>query len=290
MLKNIKRLVVLTFLFTLLILYIKNSNLIIKEFLLYTNIFITKLFPSVFIIYIMTNLLLNYGIINQLEKIFKKNATKIYIFIISLLSGFPSGPKTIKDLLINHYITEEDANKLIKSYHFPNPIFTFSTIKTLTNNINNIYISIILSNIIIILKNKLTINKLPNIKEKSFTENLTNSINQSLKISIIIYGTSIFFYLISIILLKYLPSTKINYVLINFTFDLTKGLTSTSIINNQTLKDLIIIILLTFSPLNINIQIKSILSDTKIKYKNYIIGRINSTLLTIIIYFIIRSL
>ena len=282
MTKNIKRLVVLTLLFTLLILYIKESNLIIKEFLSYTNLFITKLLPSVFIIYILSDLLINYGIINLLNKI-TKYPTTIYILLISLLSGFPSGPKTIKNLNEQKYISEEESNKLIKSTHFPNPIFTFSTISLITKNINIIYISIILSNLIILIKNKPKSNNLPNIKEKDFTTTLSNSIIKTLKIIILIYGTSIFFYLISIIILNYLNTKKL-YIIINILFDLTKGIETTSLITNQTIKDLIIILLLTISPLNINIQIKSILSDTNIKYKNFIKGRITSFILTIIIY------
>ena len=288
MTKNIKRLLVLTLLFTLLILYIKESNLIIKEFLSYTNLFITKLLPSVFIIYILSDLLINYGIINLLNKI-TKYPTTIYILLISLISGFPSGPKTIKNLNEQNYISEEESNKLIKSTHFPNPIFTFSTISLITKNINIIYISIILSNLIILIKNKpKSNNNLPNIKEKDFTTTLSNSIIKTLKIIILIYGTSIFFYLISIIILNYF-NTKELYIIINTIFDLTKGIQTTSLITNQTLKDLIIILLLTISPLNINIQIKSILSDTNIKYKNFIKGRITSFILTIIIYFLIRS-
>lgn len=283
MTKNIKRLLVLTLLFTLLILYIKESNLIIKEFLSYTNLFITKLLPSVFIIYILSDLLINYGIINLLNKI-TKYPTTIYILLISLISGFPSGPKTIKNLNEQKYISEEESNKLIKSTHFPNPIFTFSTISLITKNINIIYISIILSNLIILIKNKpKSNNNLPNIKEKDFTTTLSNSIIKTLKIIILIYGTSIFFYLISIIILNYLNTKKL-YIIINILFDLTKGIETTSLITNQTIKDLIIILLLTISPLNINIQIKSILSDTNIKYKNFIKGRITSFILTIIIY------
>lgn len=289
MTKNIKRLVVLTLLFTLLILYIKESNLIIKEFLSYTNLFITKLLPSVFIIYILSDLLINYGIINLLKKI-TKYPTTIYILLISLISGFPSGPKTIKNLKEQNYITEKESNKLIQCTHFPNPIFVFSTISLITKNIGIIYISIIISNLIILLKTKPTSNnKLPSIKEKDFTTTLSNSIIQTLKIIILIYGTSIFFYLISIIILNYF-NTKELYIIINTIFDLTKGIQTTSLITNQTLKDLVIILLLTISPLNINIQIKSILSDTNIKYKNFITGRLISSILTIIFYFLIRSL
>ena len=289
MLKNIKRPFILTLLFTLLILYIKDSNLIINEFLSYTNIFITKLFPSVFIIYILSDLLINYGIIKLLKKI-TKYPTTIYILLISLISGFPSGPKTIKDLKNKEFISEEESNKLIKFTHFPNPIFLFSTISLITKNISIIYISIIISNLIILIINKpKSNNKLPNIKEQDFTITLSNSIIKTLKIIILIYGTSIFFYLISVIILKYLNNQDL-YILINILFDLTKGITTTSLINNQTLKDLVIILLLTISPLNINIQIKSILSDTNIKYINFIKGRIISFILTIIFYFLIRSL
>ena len=289
MTKNIKSTLVLTLLFTLLILYIKESNLIIKEYLNYTNLFITKLLPSVFIIYILSDLLINYGIINLLNKI-TKYPTTIYILLISLISGFPSGPKTIKNLKEQNYISEEESNKLIKYTHFPNPIFVFSTISLITKNIKIIYISIIISNLIILINNKpQSTNKLPNIKEKDFTSVLSNSIINTLKIIILIYGTSIFFYLISVILIKYLNTKKL-YILINILFDLTKGIQTTSLINNQTLKDLIIILLLTISPLNINIQIKSILSDTNIKYKNFIKGRITSFILTISFYFILTKI
>jgi len=289
MIKNIKRHLTLTLIFTLLILYIKDSNLIINEFLSYTNIFITKLFPSVFIIYILSDLLINYGIIKLLKKI-TKYPTTIYILLISLISGFPSGPKTIKDLNNKEFISEEESNKLIKFTHFPNPIFLFSTISLITKNISIIYISIIISNLIILIINKpKSNNKLPNIKEQDFTTTLSNSIIKTLKIIILIYGTSIFFYLISVIILKYLNNQDL-YILINILFDLTKGITTTSLINNQILKDLVIILLLTISPLNINIQIESILSDTNIKYINFIKGRIISSILTIIFYFLIRSL
>ena len=289
MTKNIKSTLVLTLLFTLLILYIKESNLIIKEYLNYTNLFITKLLPSVFIIYILSDLLINYGIINILKKI-TKYPTTLYILLISLISGFPSGPKTIKKLKEQNYISEEESNKLIKYTHFPNPIFVFSTISLITKNIKIIYISIIISNLIILINNKpQSTNKLPNIKEKDFTSVLSNSIINTLKIIILIYGTSIFFYLISVILIKYLNTKKL-YILINILFDLTKGIQNTSLINNQTLKDLIIILLLTISPLNINIQIKSILSDTNIKYINFIKGRVTSCILTSIIYFLLKSI
>ena len=128
MLKKYQSSLTLTFLFTILLLYLTKSNLIIKEFLNYTNLFITKLFPTTFIIYIFSNIFIEYGIINKLSKIFKNKASTIYIIVMSIISGFPSGPKHIKDLLTRNYITLDQANYLIYFTHFPNPLFILGTV------------------------------------------------------------------------------------------------------------------------------------------------------------------
>ena len=99
MLKKYQSSLTLTVFFTLLILYIINSNTIINEFLNYTNIFITKLLPTTFIIFIFSNIFIEYKIIEKLNKIFKDKTPIIYIIIMSMISGFPSGAKYIKELL-----------------------------------------------------------------------------------------------------------------------------------------------------------------------------------------------
>lgn len=296
MLKKHQSSLTLTLLFTILILYLLNSNLIIKEFLDYTNLFITKLFPTTFIIYIFSNIFVEYKIIDKLSLIFKDKASQLYIIIMSILSGFPSGPKYIKDLLNKNYITIKTANYLIYFTHFPNPLFILGTVSMITNNYKNtliILISLISSNLLLALllpKPKSNIKITTSSTNKDFSEIIAESITSSLKISLLIYGTSIFFYLISVIINNYFNLSLTSYILINSIFDLTKGITLTSLITNKTLQGMFIIILISLGSLSINIQIKSILSDTSIKYSNFIKGRIISTIFALIIFLILRSL
>lgn len=296
MLKKHQSSLTLTFLFTILILYLLNSNLIIEEFLDYTNLFITKLFPTTFIIYIFSNIFIEYKIIDKLSLIFKAKASQLYIIIMSILSGFPSGPKYIKDLLNKNYITIKTANYLIYFTHFPNPLFILGTVSMIINDYKTtiiILISLISSNLLLaslLPKPKSNIKITTTSINKDFSEIIAESIISSLKISLLIYGTSIFFYLISVIINNYFNLSLTSYILINSIFDLTKGITLTSLITNKTLQATFIIILISLGSLSINIQIKSILSDTNIKYSNFLKGRIIATILALIIFLILRNL
>ena len=296
MLKKYQSSLTLTFLFTILILYLTKSNLIIKEFLNYTNLFITKLFPTTFIIYIFSNIFIEYGIINKLSKIFKNKSSSIFIITMSIISGFPSGPKHIKDLLNKNYISIEQANYLIYFTHFPNPLFILGTVSMIISSIEHtikLFISLLLSNFLtalLIKKPKHLSKEIPNYKQKDFSTILSESIISSLKISLLIYGTSVFFYLMATIINNYLNLSLTNYIVLNSLFDLTKGITLASLITNETIKIIFIILLISIGSLNINIQIKSILSDTDIKYSNFLKGRLISTFFSILIYLIIKNL
>lgn len=270
----------------LLISYILNANLIIKSILNYTKLFITKLFPATFIIYIISSLLIDYGIINILSK-GKINGNILYVTLMSLISGFPSGAKYTKELLNKNLITVEEANYLITYTNFPNPIFVLGSISTILNKTLavKILISLIISNLIIALilkpkeKTKKTNHKYIN---PIFSISLANASLNALKTLVIIYSTSLFFYLIVVIITKYITFSPLNYVIINCLFDLTKGIFQTSIISNTFIKTIIILILLSFGNLSIHNQIKSIISDTSIKYNNYLLGRIIQTIFSLI--------
>ena len=80
----------------------------------------------------------------------------------------------------------------------------------------------------------------------------------------------------------YLNLSLTNYIVLNSLFDLTKGITLASLITNETIKIIFIILLISIGSLNINIQIKSILSDTDIKYSNFLKGRLISTFFSIL--------
>lgn len=288
--KTYSRISILVILLILLILYLLNANLIIKNTLSYTTLFIEKLFPASLIFFTFSSLLIDYGFIEFITTTLHLNGSKIYLTIMSLISGFPSGAKYTKELLEKNLITEKEANYYITYTHFPNPLFILGTVNKLIQNTkytNLLLLSILLGNFItsIIYKTKttnLTITQLST--TENFSSSLSKAIISSLKTILIIYGTSLFFYLIATIINHYLVLSTYPYIILNGFFDLTKGVTSTTLITNNIHRALLIITFISLGGLSIHMQVKSILADTKINYKKFFYGRIISTITAILLF------
>ncbi len=290
--KNYQRLFIILFLSILLILYTINSPIIINSILSYTKLFITKLFPTNFIFFVISTILIEQGLIELLNTKFKLNSSIFYVTIMSILSGIPSGAKYTKDLLNKKVISNKTANYLITYTHFPNPMFILSAATSLTNNeiAIKILITLILSNLLIAISLKPKGKEIYSISDsspKDFASSLSKAIIDAIKVIIIIYGTSVFFYLITIIINKYLTLNTLNYIIVNGIFDLTKGIFSTSLINNELTKSILIILFSAFGSLSIHIQIKSIISNTSIKYKNFLFGRIIQIMISIPLFLLL---
>ena len=291
--KTYQRIIIITFLLTLLILYTINSTLVIKSILDYTNLFITKLFPTNFVFFMLSTILIDQGLIELINNKLKLNGSIFYVTIMSILSGIPSGSKYTKDLLEKDLISTKTANYLLAFTHFPNPMFVLNTVTILLNKTIalKILISLILSNLIIALifkpskKEVFTIN---NYSPKDFSQSLSKAILDSLRIILIIYGSSIFFYLITVIINKYLTLNVLTHVILNGIFDLTKGLFSIALLSNKLLKTLLIIIFFSFGSFSIHLQTKSIISNTSLKYKYFILGRLLQTILAITLFFLLN--
>lgn len=272
--------IILVVLICLTLLYLTNSVLITKQILIYTKLFIEKLFPASFLFFTLSTLLIEYNAVGSLTKIFKKNGAVLYVTIMSLISGFPSGSIYTTELLKKKQITEKTANYLIRFTHFPNPIFILGPISQLFSSKSYAYkilISIILANIIIAIVTKPK-EQSKNIERHNYPQSLSQTLSKatlsSLKTIILIYGTSIFLYLIITIINHYYKMPLISYVLLNGIFDLTNGVFLTSLITNPITKGIIIIFFFSFGGLSVHMQTKSIIADTQIKYKNFFIGRI----------------
>lgn len=293
--KTYQRLTIIIFLLVLLTLYTVNSSLIIKSILEYTKLFITRLFPTNFIFFVLSTILIDQGLIELINNKLKLDGSVFYVTIMSILSGIPSGSKYTKDLLEKGIIEEKTANYLLSFTHFPNPMFVLSTVTTLINSkiALKILITLILSNLIIafIFKpKKKEVYKANSSISNDFSSSLAKAILDAIKVIIIIYGTSVFFYLITVIINKYLTLTVFSHVILNGVFDLTKGLFSTILISNELLRSLLIIIFFAFGSLSIHIQIKSIISNTSLKYKKFILGRILQIMISIPLFLLLYTI
>ena len=289
--KTYKSVFILVNLIIIFIIYLINSNLVINSFIDYSILFLTKLFPVSFIFYILSGLMMDYGIVSYFSMIFKNSSSYFYVFLLSMLSGFPSGSKYTKDLLDKKIIDERDGKKIIQFSHFPNPMFIMGSVSIVLNKILSfiLLISIIISNLIIFLfvkrDNYSSIDN--NYVDNDFSYLLSEEIKKAFNILLLIYGTSLFFYLLSAFIVKYISLHVTLFVFINGIFDLTKGVFSCSMINNLIIRSYFILFFISFGGISIHMQVKSILQDTSISYKYFFKGRVIGTILSFIIFSLI---
>ena len=153
------------------------------------NIWITNIFPALFPILIISDLIISSNLINNIpdvigpvfSKIFKVSKYSSYVFIMSLLSGCPSNAKYTKDLLDFNLITKEEAIKILSMSLLYNPIL----ILTITGYLNKndtwfIILTNTLINLIIGLINRRYYCQIKDEKMLSRNFNLINSISKPL--------------------------------------------------------------------------------------------------------------
>lgn len=293
--KKCKSILIIVNLFILLLLYLINSKLVIASFLEYSKLFLTKLFPVSFIFFMISSLLIDYGLIEIINRYLKINSSSLYIFFISMISGFPSGAKYTKELLELKKIDIRTGNRCLMFSHFPNPLFVMGSINLILNDsvlAIKILLAILISNLIIFIffkdrnkKNHTSNFKLPD----DFSEELNKVIINSFKTLLIIYGTSIFFYLIVTIITRYINTSTYSYILINGIFDLCKGVFSTSLIANDIVKCYFILFFISIGGVSIHMQVMGIISKSSLKYGYFFIGRVIGCILSFIIFSLLLS-
>lgn len=308
--------VVLTTIFLLIFLYSKD---VMDSITFSISIWKDNLLPSLFPFFLISDLLIEYGFIDIISFVFGKYMIKLFglpkeasfILFSSLFSGFPSGSKYTKDLLEKNIIDEQDANHLIMFTHYSNPLFIISTIGILLLNNKNIGLLIlfchIISNIIIgilfrkkrnqEIKKERFIEILSNINKKrknnkSFISILTNSIMKSFTILIQMLGIIMFFLIITTLLKKIVKIDFLSFSIISGIIEMTQGIQYISSIEtlNIRLKSAIIGLLISFSGISVHFQVKSIIENTAIKYKNFFIARIIHALLCFILIYILFNI
>lgn len=279
--------------------FLKNILIIILIFLIFINyqklldgiinasiLFINKIFPSIFPILIVSDLITSSNIINIISilfgplfnKAFKISPKSAYVYILSMFTGSPSSAKYIKDLLDNKIITKKEAEKILSSSLLYNPILIYNITFFLEKK-DRIFLIIIniISNILIGLINR---NKNidiidNNISTSSF--NLINSISKSINTLLLIYGSIITFSALSNII-------PIKHPLLSGILEITNGI---NMINNYNIiydyKLLWSSILLSFGGLSIIYQIKSIFKNDALDYSLFYKSRIIHLIMMIIL-------
>lgn len=274
--KNIlKEIFIFTIIFLYFIYIIKYNSYITEQTIYSVNIWLNKILPTLFPTFIIVDIIYNTNLPYYIEKYLHIN----FIYIISILSGSPSNA-----YILNKY--NQNITKILSVTKYTSPIFTYTFLKAIFNHKTAILlISLnILSNIILKLIIKPKNIKYIIIKQETIYTTITNSIKKNINTLITILGTIIFFNTLPIHLIKNNLIKGIILSILEITTSLNNLLTTTLPYN---IKILLTIISLSTCGLCIETQIKSIINDTFINYKEYLLYRLLHTIIFLILGIII---
>ena len=265
--------IILIYLFIYII--FRNSNNLSNITFLSLKMYILKVFPFLFIMMILNNLLIKCNLPYYFNKIFKNY--DLYIFFSSILSGSPINAVILKNYLENDYITVKKASKILAYTSFNNPLFLYNYLHLiLNNNYNVIKVMGILyiSNFILYIyfNKKNNSQSFTKYKEYNLKKELFNSIYESIQNLIKIMGIIIFF---KIILDLLMTKESIYYSLLKGLVEVTTGLNDLINFNiSIKIKEIISYIIISFMGLSIQMQMSIILEKYNIDYKYFYTSRV----------------
>lgn len=293
--------IILAFIFEIL----TNSNSIMESVSTSFNIWKNSLFPALFPMFVFSSILIDLGIIeiiaksksNILKKLFNINSSSIFIFIMSMFSGFPSSAKYINELYNKKLLTKYEAEKIILFSHFANPMFIIGTISLSFLNNKNLCFIIIFSHYIVnfiigLCIRRFHINNDSNIdisyKNVNIGTSISKSILNTINTLLLILGTVTFFLIITTIIdVNFNLNLPLKTIIFSIT-EMTQGIRHISLLNiSLKLKCTFITMILSFGGLSIHLQTFSIINDLKLKYSHYLLSRIVHCLMSGIITFLL---
>ncbi len=282
-------------LFTLFL--FQQNELIQKTILSSCELFLTKLFPSLFPMMILSDLFLYFGLPDLLckyfgslfQKLFHTSPYGAFAFFISCFSGTPSNAYVIKNLYLENCLSKEEASKILSFSFFSNPLFLYTMLNFIFPHQNSLVLKILflpyLVNILIGLTMKPTSNSFSTFTKKeklSFGNFLSNSIQNAMHTLLFILGTITLFFLINALLNPH------QEIFISGLLEISQGLNALiASTYSIKLKEILSVIMISFGGLSIHLQIKGILNETPISYIEFLKGRIKQTVLSVLFVFFI---
>ena len=281
-----------------------NKSVISSSIIYALHLWVNNLIPSLFPFFIISNILINYNITSYIPKIIKDFCKHIFnisdnlltIFILSMISGFPSNARNTRILYDNKQISLEEANHILLFSHFANPVFVLSTIAVFFLHCERVGIIILishyLSNFILgmLFRNKSKFNDSYNNKilNNNFANVFISSIRNAIDTVITICGIVTVFLMLSTIIVDLFDFSLYGTMLVKCLFEITIGIEELGNLNLPLLYKVIITSgFLSFGGLCVHVQVLSQIAETKIKYVYFFIGRVYQMIFSMIISYIL---
>ncbi len=122
----------------LMIVILFNTEKYMASALSGVNIWLKAVFPSLFPFLFFTKVLSEYDLIKDISVFFKKpmaflfktGGLSAFIFLSSIVSGYPLGAKLTSDLVAQNAITKEEAQKILSFSSTSGPLFIIGSVAT----------------------------------------------------------------------------------------------------------------------------------------------------------------
>ena len=294
------------FCFFMVLIFPKNTILIAENAL---TVFKEKLFPSLFPFLVLGEILILLGIPNYLSVLldkpfrflFKMSGTSSFLILISLFSGFPSGPKFTKKIYLKGEISKDEANHLLQIVHFSNPLFVLGTVHFIVKNKPVTYLilfSHILSNFLLLFltrtQQKLSFSKNPKTFQSTFNtyaQNITqfgidllDAIKSSIDTLLFMLGSVTFFMILSSFLKQGIPTLFLK-TFFTGVLDLTTGILALDQFSSHLfIQGILATFFLSFGSLSVHIQVFNALKETDLSFSSFFKGRIYASILSIVLF------
>ena len=277
-----------------------------------------NIFPSLFPFFVLSEILVNYGFIELVGEIFKPIMNKVFkvrgigafVFFMSLVSGFPSNSKYVRELYLNGLINEYEGSKLLTFTHFSNPLFILGTISVLFLNnkevgllilichyIGNIFVGFLFRNYYVSSREEssfsfkraiLEMHRKRISNKKSFGEVISSALVNGINTLLLVFGVVTVFLVITTILDNNINISSYYQSILNGILEMTQGLKYVSALDIPLkIKGTLSVLFISFGGICVHMQVVSILSDTKIKYFPFLVARIiHACFSSLLFYFV----
>ncbi len=296
---------IMTLLLSIAFFILTESKAVMEAVLFSFQIWKNNIFPSLFPFFLLSELLIQYGFVEFLGELLKPVMNRIFrisnqaafIFVMSIISGFPSNAKYTKALLEEHKINEKEATKILTFTHFSNPLFILGTVSiTFLGNrevgflilfchyITNLILGLLFRNYYpspktdcrVSIRKAITNMTLARQKKKvSFPLILTNALNHTIQTLLFILGVTTTFLIITTLINQHITLSTFHQSILNGFFEMTQGLKYVSLLNIPLkIKGILTVMILSFGGLSVHMQLIGILSKSKIRYFPYFTARV----------------
>ncbi len=287
----------LLFLTIFTIILFKNNEVIHEAILASCELFITRLFPSLFPMMILSDLFIYFDLPGILckwigpffQKVFHTSPYGAFAFFISSFSGSPANAYTIKNLHEQGYLSAVEASHVLAFSFFSNPLFLYTMLTLIfPNDIYTVLKILLLPYLVNLLlgfflrKKTIILQKIEPYSREEFGTFFSKSIKKTMNTLLFILGTVTIFFILNQIL------NPLQIPIFSGIFEISQGLNTLVHADiSYKLKEILAIFFISFGGFSIHLQIKGILSDTKISYKTFFLYRIYQTVLSILFIFLV---